>query len=264
MRALIEAAHTEAWAVLNTYRDILDSLASALLEKETLDRRDLEVIFAEVEKRPRITTFDEFGPRLPSDRPPIKTPGELAIERGEPWPPPENQPEGRHGEPIPVGAAPAYPGGQSGYNTGPGYPAGGQPVNSTAGPGPSQIPPNWTGGVLPGPLGPMPGWQPGPDPGAGGQGGYSGPTAPGTHRVRTRRWPDTTAATAPGRASTGQTGPARPMAAATARDGPVTSPATTMDRAARHRRRVSRTGRTRRIPGLHRGTTGRDGSVGDD
>ena len=92
VRALIEAAHTEAWAVLNTYRDILDSLASALLEKETLDRRDLEVIFAEVEKRPRITTFDEFGPRLPSDRPPIKTPGELAIERGEPWPPPERLP----------------------------------------------------------------------------------------------------------------------------------------------------------------------------
>ena len=61
VRALIEAAHTEAWAVLNTYRDILDSLAAALLEKETLDRKDLEVIFAEVEKRPRITTFDEFG-----------------------------------------------------------------------------------------------------------------------------------------------------------------------------------------------------------
>ena len=55
----------------------------------------LEVIFAEVEKRPRITTFDEFGPRLPSDRPPIKTPGELAIERGEPWPPPESLPGGR-------------------------------------------------------------------------------------------------------------------------------------------------------------------------
>src|SRR5207342_2447308 len=92
VRALIEAAHTEAWAVLNTYRDILDSLASALLEKETLERRDLEVIFA------------EFGPRLPSDRPPIKTPGELAIERGEPWPPPEKEPNGRPEQPVPVGA----------------------------------------------------------------------------------------------------------------------------------------------------------------
>src|SRR6185312_8103333 len=41
VRALIEAAHTEAWEVLNTYRDILDALASALLEKETLARKDL-------------------------------------------------------------------------------------------------------------------------------------------------------------------------------------------------------------------------------
>jgi cell division protease FtsH len=137
-------------------------LASALLEKETLDRRDLEVIFAEVEKRPRITTFDEFGPRLPSDRPPIKTPGELAIERGEPWPPPESLPGGRDEQPVPVGAVSGYPG-QSGYNTGPGYPAAGQPPAMTSGPGPSQVPPNWTGGVLPGPLAPLPGWQPGPD-----------------------------------------------------------------------------------------------------
>ncbi|MEP6562958.1 MAG: hypothetical protein ABJD68_18000, partial [Nakamurella sp.] len=175
VRALIEAAHTEAWAVLNTYRDILDSLASALLEKETLDRRDLEVIFAEVEKRPRITTFDEFGPRLPTDRPPIKTPGELAIERGDPWPPPESLPAGRTEEPVPVGAVSGYPG-QSGYNTGPGFPGGGQP-QAIDGPGPSQSQPNWTGGVLPGPLAPMPGWQPGQgaNPGQGRQGGYSDP-----------------------------------------------------------------------------------------
>src|SRR4249919_463632 len=170
VRALIEAAHTEAWAVLNTYRDILDSLASALLEKETLDRRDLEVIFAEVEKRPRITTFDEFGPRLPSDRPPIKTPGELAIERGEPWPPPESLPGGRDQQPVPVGAVSGYPG-QSGYHTGPGYPSVAQPQAVTGGLGPAQGPPNWTGGVLPGPLAPLPGWQqPGPDAGAAGRG----------------------------------------------------------------------------------------------
>ncbi len=165
VRALIEAAHTEAWAVLNTYRDILDSLASALLEKETLNRKDLEVIFAEVEKRPRITTFDEFGPRLPSDRPPIKTPGELAIERGEPWPPPEQLPDARKEAPVPIGA---YPAGQSGYNTGPGYPDGSGPQEISYGPGPGPVaaegpatggvPQNWTGGVLPGPLGPMPGW----------------------------------------------------------------------------------------------------------
>jgi cell division protease FtsH len=52
----------------------------------------LEAIFADVEKRPRLTLFDDFGGRIPSDKPPIKTPGELAIERGEPWPKPAPEP----------------------------------------------------------------------------------------------------------------------------------------------------------------------------
>ncbi len=36
--------------------------------------------------------FDDFGGRMPTDKPPVKTPGELAIERGEPWPPPVEEP----------------------------------------------------------------------------------------------------------------------------------------------------------------------------
>ena len=71
---------------------MLDALASKLLEKETLHRKELQAIFADVDKRPRITVFDDFGGRMPSDKPPIKTPGELAIERGEPWPPPVPEP----------------------------------------------------------------------------------------------------------------------------------------------------------------------------
>jgi cell division protease FtsH len=92
VRKLIEAAHTEAWEILSEYRDVLDALAGELLEKETLHRAELEGIFADVEKRPRLTMFDDFGGRIPSDRPPIKTPGELAIERGEPWPKPTPEP----------------------------------------------------------------------------------------------------------------------------------------------------------------------------
>ncbi|MDH6283691.1 ATP-dependent zinc metalloprotease FtsH [Prescottella agglutinans] len=87
VRNLIEAAHTEAWSILNEYRDVLDELARQLLERETLTRKDLEEIFTTVEKRPRITEFNVFGERTPSDKPPIKTPRELAIERGETWPP---------------------------------------------------------------------------------------------------------------------------------------------------------------------------------
>ncbi|WP_025736758.1 ATP-dependent zinc metalloprotease FtsH [Mycobacterium genavense] len=92
IRKLIEAAHTEAWEILTEYRDVLDTLAGELLEKETLHRPELEKIFAGVEKRPRLTMFDDFGGRIPSDKPPIKTPGELAIERGEPWPQPVPEP----------------------------------------------------------------------------------------------------------------------------------------------------------------------------
>ncbi|GAY18275.1 ATP-dependent zinc metalloprotease FtsH [Mycobacterium sp. shizuoka-1] len=92
VRKLIEAAHTEAWAILTEYRDVLDTLAGELLEKETLHRKELEAIFTEVKKRPRLTVFDDFGGRIPSDKPPIKTPGELAIERGEPWPKPMPEP----------------------------------------------------------------------------------------------------------------------------------------------------------------------------
>jgi cell division protease FtsH len=92
VRKLIEAAHTEAWEILTAYRDVLDILAGELLEKETLHRADLKAIFADVQKRPRLAVFDDFGGRIPSDKPPIKTPGELAIERGEPWPPPVPEP----------------------------------------------------------------------------------------------------------------------------------------------------------------------------
>jgi cell division protease FtsH len=85
VRNLIEAAHTEAWAILNEYRDELDALATALLERETLHRKELEQVLTTVIKRPRITAFNDFGDRVPSDRPPVKTPRELAAERGEPW-----------------------------------------------------------------------------------------------------------------------------------------------------------------------------------
>jgi cell division protease FtsH len=92
VRKLIEAAHTEAWEILTEYRDVLDILAGELLEKETLHRAELQAIFSDVKKRPRLTMWDDFGGRVPSDKPPIKTPGELAIERGEEWPKPVPEP----------------------------------------------------------------------------------------------------------------------------------------------------------------------------
>ena len=177
VRALIEAAHTEAWAVLNEYRDVLDDLATKLLERETLERKDLEVIFASVVKRPRITTFDDWGQRVPSDRPPIKTPGELAMERGEPWPPPQLQKRVPVGAPNgqPTGAQSVAPGYGAPYPYGPpqGVPAGyGQQYPGPAPYSPpttAGAPQNWTGGVIPGPLAPLPGAWNGQDPQTGAQ-----------------------------------------------------------------------------------------------
>jgi cell division protease FtsH len=169
IRALIEAAHNEAWAVLSSNRFVLDRLAGELLEKETVERKELEVIFAEVEKRPRITDFDDFGSRIPSDQPPIKTPGELAIERGEPWPPPV-PPRPKRG--ADAGAQPGVA--AHAADTGVPVPAGVVTGSYTA--QPAGVPPNWSGGVLPGPLGPLPGWgSPTPGGHVGGTNGF-GPT----------------------------------------------------------------------------------------
>ena len=52
VRALIEQAHNEAYEVINANRDVLDRLALALLEKETLDHLELADIFSDVEKLP--------------------------------------------------------------------------------------------------------------------------------------------------------------------------------------------------------------------
>ena len=138
VRKLIEAAHTEAWAILTEYRDVLDILAGELLEKETLHRSELEAIFANVNKRPRLAGFDDFGGRVPSDKPPIKTPGELAIERGEPWPKPIPEPafkkaiaqatEEARAAAQAQASRPANGNGSPGpTNGGPGHPRGSQP-----------------------------------------------------------------------------------------------------------------------------------------
>src|SRR6266516_2250372 len=51
MRALIEAAHDEAWEILVEHRDVLDDLVLELMEKETLSKDDLARIFQPVPKR---------------------------------------------------------------------------------------------------------------------------------------------------------------------------------------------------------------------
>ena len=79
VRRLIESAHDEAWEVLVEYRDVLDGLVLRLLDKETLSRKEVLEAFATVQKRPLRGSYTGYGKRLPSDRPPVLTPKELAL-----------------------------------------------------------------------------------------------------------------------------------------------------------------------------------------
>jgi cell division protease FtsH len=80
---LIETAHDEAWEVLVEYRDVLDALVLRLLEKETVSRKEVLEIFAPVVQRPVRGSYTGYGKRLPSDRPPILSPKELALAAAE-------------------------------------------------------------------------------------------------------------------------------------------------------------------------------------
>ncbi|MGH3410716.1 MAG: ATP-dependent zinc metalloprotease FtsH, partial [Streptosporangiaceae bacterium] len=79
VRRLIESAHDEAWEILVQYRDVLDHLVLQLMEHETLTRSQVLEIFAPVHKRPTRGSYTGYGKRLPSDRPPVLTPKELAL-----------------------------------------------------------------------------------------------------------------------------------------------------------------------------------------
>ncbi len=79
VRRLIESAHDEAWEILVQYRDVLDDLVLQLMDKETLSRDEVMRVFAPVQKRPTRGSYTGYGKRLPSDRPPVLTPKELAL-----------------------------------------------------------------------------------------------------------------------------------------------------------------------------------------
>jgi len=71
VRALIERAHQEAWGILTQYRDVLDALVVALLDRETLDKEEIAEIFAPVAKHAARPAWTGSTNRIPSDRPAI-------------------------------------------------------------------------------------------------------------------------------------------------------------------------------------------------
>jgi len=83
VRVLIEQAHDEAWSVINDNRDILDRLATELLEKETLDHIRLAEIFVDVKQLPErpqwLSSINRPLPDLPPVPMPTKVPLDVAV-----------------------------------------------------------------------------------------------------------------------------------------------------------------------------------------
>ncbi|WP_065571744.1 ATP-dependent zinc metalloprotease FtsH [Microbacterium oleivorans] len=74
VRGLIEQAHNEAYEVLNANREVLDRLALALLEKETLDHIELAEIFSDIKRLPPRPQWLSSSERPVSTLPPVEVP----------------------------------------------------------------------------------------------------------------------------------------------------------------------------------------------
>jgi len=69
---LLAGAHQEAFDILNENREVLDNLVLALLERETLDRREVADIFEPLVVRPPRPAWTGSPDRRPSDKPPVE------------------------------------------------------------------------------------------------------------------------------------------------------------------------------------------------
>jgi cell division protease FtsH len=73
VRAIVEAAHNEAYKALTQNRKVLDALAKELMERETLNQEDIARIFKTVKKLPRRRQW------LSSKNRPVSKQGPIAI-----------------------------------------------------------------------------------------------------------------------------------------------------------------------------------------
>jgi len=71
IRQMIENAHQEAFDILVANREILDRLVEELLEKETLNKEEIEVIFRKVKKVKPRAPWTGSQSRIPSNQPPV-------------------------------------------------------------------------------------------------------------------------------------------------------------------------------------------------
>ena len=74
VRSLIETAHQEAYDILVNNRDVLDRLVLELLEKETLDKAEVEAVFADLRLRSPRPAWTGSSLRQPDVRGPVEVP----------------------------------------------------------------------------------------------------------------------------------------------------------------------------------------------
>lgn len=80
IRSLIETAHQEAFDILVANRLILDQMVLELLESETLNKEEIEVIFAHVASWPRRPAWTGSIHRVPSTQAPVAIPTKKVVE----------------------------------------------------------------------------------------------------------------------------------------------------------------------------------------
>jgi cell division protease FtsH len=80
IRSLIETAHQEAFDILVANRSILDQMVLELLERETLNKEEIEVIFAHVASWPRRPAWTGSIHRVPSTQAPVAIPAKKVVE----------------------------------------------------------------------------------------------------------------------------------------------------------------------------------------
>jgi len=80
IRKLIENAHQEAFDILVANRVTLDAMVLQLLEKETLNKEEIALIFAKVTSWPRRPSWTGSSTRIPSQQPPVSVPERLIVK----------------------------------------------------------------------------------------------------------------------------------------------------------------------------------------
>jgi cell division protease FtsH len=77
---LIETAHQEAYEILVANRTILDQMVLELLERETLNKEEIEAIFAHVATWPRRPAWTGSIHRVPSTQGPVAIPAKKVVK----------------------------------------------------------------------------------------------------------------------------------------------------------------------------------------